>query len=177
MRRVFGAVVVLVLSFSVPAAAEQPPNSAIDQYRQSIPNGRGNQPVDQTGGGGGTPRNPGGHSGASGGPSSGSYPSSGAQASGVQATHHDGNGVNRKAAALAASTDPDSQTGHGISGGDLNSAGGTGGSRFGDTLSHALSGGDTGGMGIAFPLILASSLLAALFVLFKRRRGGGQQAH
>jgi len=28
-------------------------------------------------------------------------------------------------------------------------------------------------MGIAFPLILASSLLAALFVLFKRRRGGG----
>jgi hypothetical protein len=40
----------------------------------------------------------------------------------------------------------------------------------------ALTGGLGGGMGIALPIILGGSLLAALFSLVARRRRGGEHA-
>jgi len=199
MRRVFGVVFLLGLFVSVPAAA-QSPGSAVDQYRESIPGGGGNQTINPSGGsGGGTgdvsqPASGGSassSSGASGAPGSGITETGGgsvsetaggsggsgggpspAESASGEPTHNPRPGAERVAAATAPA---------GLSGDRLADGSGStfgpadNGSSFGDTLSHALGGG-TEGMGIVFPIALGLSLLGALLVLFRRRRAGGWRA-
>lgn len=169
---------ILIVMLALPAAALAGSghhhrftctNSAVCQYSENVPGAGGDQP---TSGGG------------SGGHSSGGGDHQAISPSTQRALESQGpNGA--ATAALADATAPSGIQGSGASGsghkaqGDSGassgggaSSSGTGGAPgIGKALGHVLNAGDPGsGMGIALPVILAASLLAALVFVFGRRR-------
>jgi hypothetical protein len=151
---------------AVPGAAAQD-HSASDEYTENVPGVGGDSPSsDHTGGGGGV----------GGGDAS---PLAPAVVDDLNASGADG----QRAAALAEQTAPAHDPANGA---DSANGGGSDGSGSSDR-SHSDSGGgiggvvdqvvgtsDSGGMGIALPIILGAALVAALLFLLARRRPPGE---
>lgn len=146
------------LLFPVAAAAKTVPpgNSGADQYSETLPGAGGNDKTNSGGSSGG---------------------SQDVLSVAAQKNLDQLGPAGQATADLAQSTAPPRQDGNTSSkqkGGRANSADSpSGSSGFADVLKQAGGGGDSGGMGIMLPLILASSLLAAFAFLWVRRRGGG----
>ncbi len=158
MRRILvitAALALLVLPAT--AQAQQGGGSAADEYTEDVPGAGGNQPSSDD------------DSGAAAGPSSGGgLPPS--VVNDLEAQGADGAG----AAKLAQSTGPDKGKGDAKDAAASTNPGDSGGG-VGEVLNQ-LAGGDgesDGGMGVALPIILGVSLLAAVTLLLLRRRGTG----
>ena len=186
MRRVIIVSAVLAALAALPTIASAQsgaPESGVGEYTENIPGAGGNQPENGGGQGG---------SGGSGGSGQGG---SGEAAPGGTATdtglppevvnEFEQQGADgAAAAALAQSTSPSgSNQGAGQPGSGGQAAGDAGQISSGDgqggvggvveKIVGVNSASQSDGMGIALPVILGSSLLAALLFLFVRRRGLG----
>jgi hypothetical protein len=176
MRGTLTATLLVALLLALPSAAQAaqgtpPGNSAVDQYLENVPGAGGNHPSgNQPGGGGGGGLSPGArHALAAQGPAG----VAAANLAGATAPRHSGTAGKAAKGSDRGAKQP------GKHGGDQGSAADTGGSPFKNAVDRVVGGGDSGGgMGIALPIILGSSLLGALLLLFLRRRGGAtKQAH
>jgi hypothetical protein len=156
---------VVLLALTASPAARGSDNSAVDQYTENVPGAGGDHPSGGGGSGGG---------GSGGGGSGGQSTLSPAAKRDLQAQGP----IGSKTARLAEATAPrgvgaggkGNGAGKAAGGQGQGSAHGTGGSGLGNTVDHAVGGGDPGGLGVAFPIILGSSLLAALAFLVLRWR-------
>jgi hypothetical protein len=158
---------VLTAVLALPASAVALPegNSGIEEYIENVPGAGGDRPSD----GGG----------ANGGGSGGDQPSGGSPLSpDARAALEDQGGSGAAAADLAAATAPSPAE---LAGGGTNgraSSGGDGGdaaasARTGTGIDHVVGaavGHPEGGMGIAFPIILAAVLLATVLGVVARHR-------
>lgn len=156
MRGAILSVMVFGLASSTAAASPlvlaPPGHSGAQQYFETIPTSAGNAAPPGSISGSGS---------ANAGPSALSHLGRGSRAD-QQLARLGKNG--QAAAALAASTAP-SRVGSG-SAPQLGSTGSGGSVASG--ISHTLTGSDTGGLGIALPLLLATALVAALGILAAR---------
>jgi hypothetical protein len=141
---------------AAPAAFAQaqiapPGNAGVDEYLETVPDGRGNAPLDRTRP---APRRP-------------SVPA---------ATRRRLEGLGEDGARAAALAEAGSPRGGGRTvGGTAPPRGalgraGDGGSGLGVVLREAAGGGD-GGMGVALPVLLVVTLLGAAALALRRRRG------
>jgi hypothetical protein len=148
-------------------------NSAICQYVENVPGGGGSQPTQPTGNGGGG----GGGGGTSNGGGGDAPQSASPAAEKVAAAGPAGAG----AASLANSTAPASLpnvAGGSGTGGQIGPPGGeptsteTGGSPgVGTAFGHVVGAWDAGsGMGLALPILMALTLVAAILIALRRRR-------
>jgi hypothetical protein len=184
---------------AIPASAPAQDDSAIGQYIENVPGAGGDEPSEdvEAGGGGSGGRGSGGGSGGSGsGGGSGGSGSGGGEGSGAgeaagvpssptnEAAPQAAGETAAAAADLAEATAPEQSAGSGSersasarsdhgSGGGSSTAKGTenGGPPVGDVLGTGFGDSDSGGLGLALPIILGAALLAAIaFWLLRRRR-------
>jgi hypothetical protein len=151
----------LLMALLFPGAAVPkivpPGNSGADQYAETLPGPGGNQSTNPGGGAGGrspgtgasTQRSPG-QLGPAGGRAAGVVPPTGPPSPPTGAFGNPAGGANLAGGAAASADNP------------------SGSSGFVEVLKQAGGSGDSGGMGIALPLILAGSLLAAIVRLRRR---------
>jgi hypothetical protein len=156
MRKLTIVMVALAAFLVAPPTGSAQDNSAQDEYTENVPAGGGDKPSDDAGSGG----------------SGGSLSPGTVQD--FQALGADG----QAAAALAEATAPGGENGwhRGAGSGGVSGDGqSAGGSAIDDVVSDIAGGSsDEGGMGIALPLILGASLLAAIAFIVARRRGGSE---
>jgi hypothetical protein len=166
-RAVHGLVAILgVLAIAGPAAASHeiipPDNSGVGQYTENVPGAGGDKPSDDLGGGSGS----GGSGSGSAGSDAGLPPGT---ADALESQGPDG----QAAANLAQATSPGrGEDGADRAGGDA--PGADDGSAIGDVIGQ-LGASDSGGMGIALPIVLGLSLVAAAVLVLARRRRVGQR--
>lgn len=171
MRRVLIALAVASWLAVLPTAIANaqtslpPDNSGVDQYTENVPGAGGDEPSSQIGSGGGAGSNGGGGGGGSRLP--------------PRVAHEFGHAGSDGAAAasLAEATAPDGADAAGVDsarGGNRSRASSGGG--VGGIVGTGVGAASTGsyGMGIALPIILAATLVAALGFLLSRRRHPGQ---
>lgn len=165
------AALVVLCATATGAAAQSPSeNSGIDQYTENVPAADGDKPSDESLGGGPSDGGSGDREG----------PLPPAVADELQAAGPAG----QAAAALAEATAPrtrtesesgrraDAESGSGATG--LGSAA-SGGGGVGSTLDRIAGGSsESGGMGIALPIILGASLVAAALYGVSRRKSSGE---
>ena len=162
-----------------PQYASAQANSGIDQYEENVPGAGGDRPSDGGGGDGGG-RDGGGTapSGGGGGSSSGSI-DTGAVNPGSSPAPTDA-GAAGGAGAQGSAADSAERTGGSGSrdaqDGDVGSVAAEEGSGVANPADAVEDTSGGGGMGIALPIILGASLLAALLVLVARRRRASGQA-
>ena len=169
MQRIsIGLSLAMTISLVAVAGAAAQDNSALDEYTESVPTAGGEVPSsDQTGGGGG---------GADQGGDASSL------APGV-VDELNASGVDGEAAAsLAQQTAPGNSSENGVDSANGDAAGrsspdgsqsDTGGG-IGGVVDQVVGTSDSGGMGIALPIILGAALVAAFLFLLARRRGPGE---
>ena len=179
MRTAFIALSLIVALAIVPGTALAQDNSAIDEYTENVPSGGGDKPSDEVGSG-----SDGNGSGSDGNGGGNALPGSSSEA--LESQGGDG----AAAAALAQATAPESSgagTEQGSSGdgagaeqgssGDGASESGSSGDSDGvlASVGDIVGGSDDDGLGIALPIALIATLIAAIaFVVARRRRGPGE---
>jgi hypothetical protein len=154
MRKISIAIgIVLILSLASPAGAAQvapPGNSGVNQYSETLPGAGGDQPSSDPGGGGGA-----GNRGSSLSPKA------------KRALEEQGP-TGAAVAGLASRTAPQIARSGDIGRGRDSAGSSDGKSAFGAGVDQLA--GDSGGMGIALPIILLLSLIGAIAVFVLRRR-------
>jgi hypothetical protein len=152
----------------IAAAAKilPPGNSGADQYAETLPGAGGNQPINPQ------PTNPGGAGGGRSPSEAGGGRSLAASGAPTQKRLDELGPSGRAPAALTHSVSPRGQqqsaSGKYKQGRATTAESPSGSSGFVDVFKQLGGGGDSGGMGIALPLILAGSLLAAIVRLRRR---------
>jgi hypothetical protein len=159
-----------LLAIASPAAANHeaipPDNSGVGQYTENVPGAGGDKPSDDLGGSG---------AGGSGSGSSGSDAGLPPRTADALDSLASKGPVGAAAAGLARAGASDNAQGAGAGGaGSPGSAGEDDGSFLGEIFGQ-LTGSDSDGMGIALPIILGASLVAALGLLVARRRRGAER--
>jgi hypothetical protein len=165
MRRIPLALSLAVIALLIAAAGvAAQDHSASDEYTENIPGVGGDSPSsDHTGGGGGV----GGED---------SSPLAPAVVEDLNASGADGQG----AAALAEETAPAHNDGNSANGTNPGGRGSSGrshsdsGGGIGGVVDQVVGTSDSGGMGIALPIILGAALVAAFLFLLARHRGPGE---
>jgi hypothetical protein len=160
----------LVLAGSVGVASAAPPNSGIDQYVEGTPGAGGDQP----GGGGGGNEEP-----AIEEPAALPEQSTGA----LESEPAGAAALDAAASTASGDADPSHRSADASRGGDTGEdaplsavAPSDSQSGIGATVSE-VTGGDSRGMGVALPIILAATFVAAAAVAVTRRRRGGDRTY